>query len=239
MFWVLYCRRYLSCFGKKKPKQTNGECLIITTIWPASARVLQKCLLNLNKSWSNWTGICRSSLQSWLVTKAAIFMTIPSRSESQKQSRASFENAPKPHTWLLRHQRAWSGGWNNRVNASMRWLMAVKVPTVTYKSLSPAVFICCQYMYAFIRRAAAVKAPRRKRHFQWLISVPAPRWSPPQTSSSPCVFSPVTFSFSSAFQAEGSSVELSACNFTPRGEKKKAPSEPLPHPVINKTVCNF
>lgn len=74
------------------------------------------------------------------------------------------------------------GGWNNRVKASKQWLMAIKVLTLTYKSLSPAVVICHWYVHAFIRRADVVKAPRQKWHFQWLMSAPTPRWPPPQTS---------------------------------------------------------
>lgn len=106
--------------------------------------------------------------------------------------------------------------------------MAVKVLTLTYKSLSPAVVIFRQYVYAFIWRADAVKTPRRKRRFQWLMSAPAPRWSPPQTSPHHHACTHLSPSlFFSIFQAEGSSVELLACNFTPRGEKK-SPIRPVP-----------
>lgn len=59
---------------------------------------------------------------------------------------------------------------------------AVKVPALTYKSLSMASVICHQCIYAFRRRADTVKAPRRKQRFQWLMSAPTPRWTLTQTS---------------------------------------------------------
>lgn len=112
--------------------------------------------------------------------------------------------------------------------------MAVKVSTMAYKSLSPAVFICCQYMYAFIRRANTVKATLPVTD----VGARASMVTATNLSSSPCMRSHITFSFSSVFRADGSSVELSACNFTPKGEKKK-PHMTFPTPLSMKQSATF